>query len=256
MPIGDRQFFASAGPRFVGTLALVRWIRPAGEPFASSRKASRGHGSRSRNRCGFAGVATASRSDVRSERRLSDPAVGSTMASPSNKWLPTPPATNQPRRQRPTRPATDPTPTTPPTPPQPTHSATHRRNSMTTPQTATPKPPKTTTTEHHLQSLTNARTRVDTLAGSAERNPTGVIPGAIREQRETAFVPGFPTIAVTTRAATVIRIVDFGCSRAHDSTRGTGHDASGASALSTARTARRRGPSPHRELDQHRLQPV
>ena len=29
--------------------------------------------------------------------------------------------------------------------------------------TETPKPPKTTTTEHHLQSLTNARTRVDTL---------------------------------------------------------------------------------------------
>ena len=30
-----------------------------------------------------------------------------------NKWSPTPPAANQPRRQRPTRPATDPTPTAP-----------------------------------------------------------------------------------------------------------------------------------------------
>jgi hypothetical protein len=48
------------------------------------------------------------------------------------------------------------------------------------PQPQLPNAPKTTTTEHHLQSLTNARTRVDTLAGSAERNPTGVLPGAIR----------------------------------------------------------------------------
>jgi len=62
------------------------------------------------------------------------------------------------------------------------HSATHRRNPTTTPPTATPNPPKTTTTEHHLQSLTNARTRVDTLAGSARRNPTGAIPGVITER--------------------------------------------------------------------------
>ena len=87
----------------------------------------------------FAGVATASRSDVRSGRRLSDPAVGSTMPSPSTSGRPPRPATNQARR-RPTRPTTDPAPTAPNT--TPTHTqqltnATQRQRAQ--PQLPTPR---------------------------------------------------------------------------------------------------------------------
>ena len=50
----------------------------------------------------------------------------------------------------------------------------------------TQKPPQTRAHREPRSSqrkpMTNARTRVDTLAGSAERNPTGVIPGVIAER--------------------------------------------------------------------------
>ena len=126
----------------------------------------------------FAGVGTASRSDVRSGRRLSDPAVGSTMPSPSTSGRPPRlPPINPDDNDRPDNRSHTDSAQHHPNP----HSAT-QRNPTTTPPTETPKPPKTTTTEHHLQSLTNARTRVDTLAGSAKRNPTGVVSGVITER--------------------------------------------------------------------------
>ncbi len=151
---------------------------------------------------GFAGVATASRSDVR--RPCGTPTVRSCCrahdAITFNQWSHTPPAPNQPRRQRPTRPTTDPTPTAPNTT-QP-HSVAHRRNPTTTPPTATPKPPKTTTTEHHLQRLTNARTRGRHTCRFRKRNPTGVIPGVIRASaRVRTFTWRSSTIDVTERAA-------------------------------------------------------
>ena len=139
-----------AGARLVGTLALARWIRPAGEPFASSRKASERHGKCSHDRATARFRWRGNRVQVR--RPFGTPPVRSCCrvhdAITFNKWSPTPPATNQPRRRRPTRPTTDPTPTAPNTTP------THTQQLIDATQRQRPQPQLPNPRKQRLPSIT------------------------------------------------------------------------------------------------------
>jgi hypothetical protein len=123
----------------LGTSALARWIRPASEPFASSRNASERHGNmlaRSRGRA----VSLAWRQPPPGPTSVREAACLILLsihdAITYNKWSPTPPATNQPGDSDQT---TDRTHTDSAQHPNP-NSATHRRNPTTTPQPQLPTP--------------------------------------------------------------------------------------------------------------------